>query len=145
MNVHNPSAEGHRGPPASAAKLNGGTDSSDRASRVVARPAGAPAGAAGETAREAQKELPAVVNAEGVAALLGYRTANSFLTRRRVLEAAHGFPRKLPGLNGWSRAAVLRWVATNGETYLPADLDDGVRIGGSGMGELARQLEEDYS
>ncbi|TCD15166.1 hypothetical protein [Oricola cellulosilytica] len=62
-----------------------------------------------------------VMTAREVAAALGWKTENSFRQHRLDLEA-HGFPAKLPGINGWSRAAVERWVATNGETWLPADL-----------------------
>lgn len=87
-------------------------------------------------------EPPAVVNAAGVARLLGRRTAGSFLNARARLEA-QGFPPKLPGINGWSRAAVLRWVATNGATFLPADLDDGLReTGEPGLGPVT--LEGEY-
>ncbi|AID30834.1 hypothetical protein MCHK_3027 [Mesorhizobium huakuii 7653R] len=56
-----------------------------------------------------------VISAVEVAALLGYRCRESFSrTRRETLEAA-GFPRKLPGLNGWSKPAIMRWLESNGE------------------------------
>lgn len=70
-------------------------------------------------------EQPAVlipapaVNAAAVARLLGYAAAEYFYRRRPALERL-GFPPKLPGVNAWSSAAVLRWIETNGETYLPA-------------------------
>lgn len=64
---------------------------------------------------------PAVLTAGQVAFLLRC-SEDTFRNKRRRLEAA-GFPRKLPGCARWSRAAVLRWIETNGETYLPADLD----------------------
>lgn len=60
-----------------------------------------------------------VLKAIELAELLGWRTEQSFHTARPKLEAA-GFPRKLPGINGWSRACVMRWIETNGETYRPA-------------------------
>lgn len=47
----------------------------------------------------------------------------TFDKKREALEAA-GFPRRLPGLNAWSIAAVTRWVAANGRTEavpVPAD------------------------
>jgi len=59
-----------------------------------------------------------VLNAGEVARLLGYASAESFLNARRRLEAA-GFPARLPGMRDWSWAAIARWLATNGETYLP--------------------------
>lgn len=56
-----------------------------------------------------------VISAVEVAALLGFRCRESFSrTRRETLEAA-GFPKKLPGLNGWSKPAILRWLESNGE------------------------------
>lgn len=59
-----------------------------------------------------------VVKVDEVAELLGYRSARSFYNRRRELEAA-GFPRKLPGINGWSRAAIMRWIENGGEAPAP--------------------------
>lgn len=57
-----------------------------------------------------------VISAVEVAAMLGFRCRESFSrSRREALEAA-GFPRKLPGLNGWSRPAIMRWIENNGET-----------------------------
>ncbi|RUV57632.1 MULTISPECIES: hypothetical protein [unclassified Mesorhizobium] len=56
-----------------------------------------------------------VISAVEVAALLGYRCRESFSrSRREALEAA-GFPKKLPGLNGWSKPAIMRWLENNGE------------------------------
>jgi hypothetical protein len=59
-----------------------------------------------------------VLKADAVASLLGYRCTASFHNKRAALEAA-GFPRKLPGINGWSSAAILRWVETSGEDSGP--------------------------
>lgn len=75
---------------------------------------------------------PIVLTAVQVAELLGWQSADSFYRHRKALEA-HGFPRKLPGINGWSRPAILRWVRTNGETHLPADLTPGDRAEGIGI------------
>lgn len=63
---------------------------------------------------------PQVLNAAGVARLLGRRTAESFHNRRAALEAS-GFPRKLPGINGWSRPAIMRWLEVNGAAPSPAN------------------------
>ena len=62
------------------------------------------------------------LDADGVAALLGW-TKDHFFARRRALEAEHGFPPALPGMQKWSRPAIRRWIATNGRTFLPADLE----------------------
>lgn len=66
----------------------------------------------------AHDTIDPVLKGEQVAGLLGFRTRATFDAKRPALEAA-GFPRKLPGLNRWSRACVLRWIETNGETHLP--------------------------
>lgn len=58
---------------------------------------------------------PAVLAAKQVAQLLGWRCVESFYNNRKKLRDA-GFPEKLPGVNGWSRNAVLRWIDGNGET-----------------------------
>lgn len=59
--------------------------------------------------------IPApVIPAITVAELLHYRHAACFHANRARLEA-HGFPPKLPGLNGWSYAAIMRWIENNGE------------------------------
>lgn len=59
--------------------------------------------------------IPApVISATTVAELLHYRHASSFHSNRARLEA-HGFPPKLPALNGWSYAAVMRWIEKHGE------------------------------
>lgn len=56
-----------------------------------------------------------VISAVEVAALLGYRCRESFSRdRREALENA-GFPKKLPGLNGWSKPAIMRWLENNGD------------------------------
>lgn len=62
-----------------------------------------------------------VIKAKAVAEMLGWTTENSFRAHRAELEK-NGFPAKLPGIDGWSRPAVERWIATNGATHLPADL-----------------------
>lgn len=60
-----------------------------------------------------------VVDAGGAAELLNMAGgASSFYAARPRLED-NGFPKKLPGINGWSKACIKRWVETNGETYLP--------------------------
>lgn len=61
------------------------------------------------------------LSAGQVALLLGVSEAG-FRAKRVALEAL-GFPGKLPGFNKWSRAAVTRWVETNGVTAQPAELD----------------------
>lgn len=66
-------------------------------------------------------ELPAVLETGEVAVLLRYGSSNAFLNNLKKLQQ-RGFPGRLPGMRSWSRAAVLRWIETNGETYLPADL-----------------------
>lgn len=65
----------------------------------------------------------------------------TFRNKRRDLEG-HGFPPKLPGVNGWSRAAVLRWIETNGATFLPA-IDGADEMSGL-VGALSVQLEGEY-
>lgn len=61
-------------------------------------------------ARPAERQ---VIRAEEVAHLLGFKSRRSFDTKRPNLEG-HGFPGKLPGLNGWSRIGILNWLAANG-------------------------------
>lgn len=61
-----------------------------------------------------------VINSATVARLLGRKEA-TFFGIRRELEEQHGFPPNLPGLKGWSYACVMRWIETNGQTFLPAD------------------------
>jgi hypothetical protein len=61
-----------------------------------------------------------VINATTVATLLN-RTEGWFHNRRVVMEERYGFPPKLPGMAGWSYACVMRWIETNGQTFLPAD------------------------
>ncbi|NUR12326.1 MAG: hypothetical protein HOQ20_10865 [Bradyrhizobium sp.] len=55
-----------------------------------------------------------VISSTEVAELLRYRCRESFSRKRRALEAI-GFPKKLPGLNGWSRPAIERWLENNGQ------------------------------
>ncbi|MBZ9856730.1 hypothetical protein LB566_23340 [Mesorhizobium sp. CA13] len=62
-----------------------------------------------------------VLSAIEVAELLGWKTVESFRNNRRRLEAA-GFPKKLPGAPGWSRAAVMRWIDSDaGSGSVPAE------------------------
>ncbi len=88
---------------------------------------------------------PAVLTAAGVARLLNL-TDGYFRNRRAELEA-FGFPKKLPGLNAWSKAAVMRWIATNGETYLPGKAE--AQIGAADerleISVATRALEDEYA
>lgn len=61
-------------------------------------------------ARPAERQ---VISAEEVAGLLNFRCRRSFDDKRANLEA-EGFPKKLPGLNGWSKPAIMRWLESNG-------------------------------
>lgn len=81
---------------------------------------------------EALLSLPPILKAADVAGLLRMAVQN-FYNRRHALEA-NGFPKKLPGMNAWSRAAVLRWIETNGQTFQPAE-----------PAARANTLEERYS
>lgn len=83
--------------------------------------------------------LPAVMSAEEVARLLRRRSAQAFLRDRPRLEAA-GFPKKLPGMNLWSGAAIMRWLETNGATSQPADDAAAGALAGA-----ARALEQEYA
>lgn len=74
------------------------------------------------------------VSAGQVALLLGISEA-SFRAKRGALEAV-GFPSKMPGLNKWSRAAITRWVETNGETAQPANPDAGLRDEAAGLEQI---------
>lgn len=56
-----------------------------------------------------------VIKADEVAAILGYRGRDGFSRERRLRLEAAGFPRKVPGLNGWSRPAIERWLEANGD------------------------------
>lgn len=64
--------------------------------------------------------LKPVLSAARIGELLGVTEA-TFRTNRAKLEKL-GFPPPLPGMpRGWSRAAVLRWIETNGgRDELPA-------------------------
>lgn len=74
--------------------------------------------------------VPRPVITAGTVAMLLNRTENWFFERRDVLEKHHGFPPKLPGLAGWSYACVMRWIETNGQTFLPSGADAAVEPGG---------------
>lgn len=84
-----------------------------------------------------------VLDAAGVAALIGLPSEDAFYRRRAALEAS-GFPQKLPGLPRWSRACVLRWIETNGETFLPAAPAAAVSPVFYG-GDIPLSLEEAYA
>lgn len=62
--------------------------------------------------------LPPVIPAKVVAEIL-HITTEHFYSRKKQLENL-GFPPKLPGVNGWSRATIMRWIETNGGSYQPA-------------------------
>lgn len=68
-----------------------------------------------------EREPARVIGAAEVAALLNI-TTQSFYTRREALERA-SFPRRIPGLAGWSRPAVTAWIRRNGGSAAiePAD------------------------
>ncbi len=74
-----------------------------------------------------------VVNAQQVAALLGFRSVTSFSTRRRRELEAGGFPAKLPGLNGWSVPAIMRWLEANGRAAAPVGANDQEPAGRSAL------------
>lgn len=77
-----------------------------------------------------------------VALVLGM-SAETFAKKRARLEAEHGFPCKLPGLNAWSEPAVLHWIRTNGGTYRPGKQtipNDDPEFSG-----LVAELEADYT
>jgi predicted DNA-binding transcriptional regulator AlpA len=81
--------------------------------------------------------LKPVINAKKVADLLGYTDVGSFYHKRPMLEARHGFPRKLPGMNGWSSKAILAWIEDPyGETKLSIETAAPPR---------ANRLEEAYA
>lgn len=86
-------------------------------------------------AADAAQLTPMVLTAGQVAHLLG-RSETTFKRDRLELEDL-GFPQKLPGLNKWSRAAVTRWIETNGKTYEPAAPD-------AALQDVTRQLEAEY-
>lgn len=79
---------------------------------------------------------PLTITAGQVAHLVGV-SEEGFRKKRLELEA-FGFPPKLPGLNKWSRAAVTRWVETNGQSFAPATIEEGLRA-------EADALEAQYS
>lgn len=77
-----------------------------------------------------------------VALVLGMST-ETFARKRARLEAEHGFPTKLPGLNSWSAPAIIHWLRTNGGTYgagAPTISDDDPYIL-----SIAAELEADYA
>lgn len=55
-----------------------------------------------------------------IAALLGL--SEGHFHKLKTEGRLTNFPEKLPGMACYSRPAVLRWIATNGRTSLPADL-----------------------
>ena len=54
------------------------------------------------------------VDAVELAEWLGYSGPVGFQNASRKLILEHGFPRKLPGVRRWSRAAVLQWIERQG-------------------------------
>lgn len=88
-----------------------------------------------------------VLDAAGVAALIGLPSEDAFYRRRVELEAA-GFPARLPGLPRWSRPCILRWIETNGVTHLPGVAGTtlyGGPFSGSFSGAVLPSLEEAYA
>jgi len=86
--------------------------------------------------------LRPVLYARQVADMLGW-TERHFLERRDALEREQGFPGRLPGLNRYSRAAVLRWIETNGRTWQPR-ADEAVTVSGGALELSIQALEEEY-
>lgn len=86
-----------------------------------------------------------VLTAEEVGQVIGCSAA-TFLNKRRQLEE-HGFPPKLPGCNGWSRPAVMRWISTNGASYQPGKPEPelSVTIDPIELDDLTSRLEADYA
>ena len=63
----------------------------------------------------------------------------TFNKRRTALEAA-GFPRKLPGMSSWSRAAVAHWINSGGLTYAPLAAEPA-----GALEEVRTALEQQYA
>jgi len=61
-----------------------------------------------------------VISAIEVARLLNWTCRVSFDNHRLELEA-NGFPKKLPGINGWSKPAIMRWLEINGQADAGAE------------------------
>jgi hypothetical protein len=80
--------------------------------------------------------LRPVLSTADVSACLAI-SVETFRSRLRPLYAA-GFPPRLPALNGWSRACVLRWIETNGETFV-------VEPPEPALVDAARRLEAEYA
>ncbi len=75
-----------------------------------------------------------------VAHLLGL-SERMFNRQRAELKAA-GFPDKLPGVNKWSRPAVVAWISSNGQTTVATPR--GAGIGDPDVEAIAADLEADY-
>lgn len=83
--------------------------------------------------------VPATIGRAELAGLLGLSGLNRETLRKRLgrLQAAHGFPRPLPGLSVWSRDLVTAWIAGNGAPSGPG----GAAARGASLVELAARLE----
>lgn len=79
-------------------------------------------------------------NAGQVAHLLGM-SERMFNRQRPELKAA-GFPEKLPGVNKWSRPAVVAWITGNGQMTVAAPR--GIPNGDPEIEALVTGLEEEY-
>jgi predicted DNA-binding transcriptional regulator AlpA len=75
-----------------------------------------------------------------VAQMLGM-AEKTFRNKRSELELL-GFPKKLPGLTGYSAAAVRHWIRTNGGTYPPAAIEPALSIE---IADAQRVLEQAYA
>ncbi len=78
--------------------------------------------------------------AADVAHLLGL-SERTFNKRRPELSAA-GFPDKLPGVNKWSRPAVVAWISSNGAPTVATPR--GADIGDPAIEAVATDLEAEY-
>lgn len=84
-----------------------------------------------------------VLSADEVGIIIGCSGA-TFRNKRRQLEAL-GFPPKLPGFNGWSRPAVLRWISSNGHSYEAAPEIEAAAAGEDySLADITRRLEAAY-
>lgn len=79
-------------------------------------------------------------NVVEVAHLLGL-SERTFNKRRPQLDAA-GFPDKLPGVNKWSRPAVVAWISSNGQTTVATPR--GVPQGDPAVEAVTSDLERRY-
>lgn len=75
-----------------------------------------------------------------VAQLLGM--SEDTFARRMRQKLLIGFPAKLPGVNKWSRPAVVAWISSNGETSVAQPR--GVDRGSDDIAAVASDLEAEY-